>query len=293
MITNTANLANLFRGYNAAFKKGFDAATVDWEKVATLVKSTSSAVDYGWLDNWPKLREWIGDRVIKNLKAHHYAITNKDYEATIGIPVSAIEDDQWSVYSTVSESQGQTAREHPNELVFALLAAGASTLCFDGQNFLDTDHPVAGASVINYDNTSVGGLWVLMDTRGPLKPLIYQERKKAVLQMMNKPNDEGVFMDNVARLGVHARANVGFGFWQKVYGSINTLNAANFKLARAAMRAFKSDEGQPLNVAPNLLVVGPSNESAAEALLKAQFDASGATNTLYKAAELLVTPYMT
>ena len=293
MIINAANLANLFRAYSAAFKRGFDGATVDWEKVASLVRSTSSAVDYGWLNDWPKLREWIGDRVVKNLKAHHYSITNKEYEATIGIPVSTIEDEQWSVYGTVSEGQGQAAKEHPNELVFALLAAAASTLCFDGQYFLDIDHPVGIGTVSNYDNTSVGGLWVLMDTRGPLKPLIYQERKKAKLQFMNQPNDEGVFMNNEMRLGVHARANVGFGFWQKAYGSINTLNAANFKLARAAMRAFESDEGRPLNVSPNLLVVGPSNEAAAEEILKANINSSGATNTLYHAAELLVTPYMT
>jgi phage major head subunit gpT-like protein len=54
----------------------------------------------------------------------------------------------------------------------------------------------------------------------------------------------------------------------------------------------KGDKGKRLALTPNLLVVGPSNEAAARALLLAQKDAAGADNINYGTAELLVTPYL-
>lgn len=293
MIINTTNLANLFRAYKAAFNKGFKGAGPQWQKIATLITSQTLAEDYGWLGDFPSLREWIGDRHIKGLKAHHYAITNKEYEATIGVNRSRIEDDQHGVYSPLMEEMGRAAAEHPDELVFALLAAGHSTLCYDGQYFLDTDHPVGSSTASNYDATGGGNLWALLDTNRPLKPLIFQQRKKAELQTMNEAKDEGVFMRNEYRYGVHARDNVGFGFWQMAYGSLNTLNSTNVKAARTAMRSFESDNGRPLGVNPNMIVVGPSNEDAAKELVTVQFLSTGASNPLYKAFDVVVSPYLT
>ena len=32
---------------------------------------------YGWLGSFPRLREWIGDRVIRNLSVHDWRIKNR------------------------------------------------------------------------------------------------------------------------------------------------------------------------------------------------------------------------
>ena len=37
---------------------------------------------------------------------------------------------------------GRASQVFPDELVFGLLKTGGSTLCYDGQFFFDTDHPV-------------------------------------------------------------------------------------------------------------------------------------------------------
>ena len=37
---------------------------------------------------------------------------------------------------------GRASAVHPDELVFALLKNAHATLCYDGQNFFDNDHPV-------------------------------------------------------------------------------------------------------------------------------------------------------
>ena len=58
------------------------------------------------------------------------------------------------------------------------------------------------------------------------------------------------------------------------------------------MMSIKSDEGRPLGVKPNLLVVGPSNRSAAQSLIEVQKLANGADNPNYKAVEVLVVPWL-
>lgn len=292
MIINQGNLSNLFVAFKAAFAGAFSGVTPDWSKVATLVPSGTRTENYGWLGQFPQLREWIGDRQVKSISQFNYSITNKSYEGTVGVPRDDIMDDQFGVYTPLFAEMGYAAATHPDSLVFALLAAGFSTTCYDGQYFFDTDHPVAGANVSN-SGGGAGSPWILLDTRRPLKPIIYQRRQNYQLQALQDPNDESVFMRKEYRYGVDGRCNVGYGFWQMAYGSKSTLDATNFNAARAAMLAFKSDDGRPLGVNPNLLVVGPSSLAAAEALIKAQNLANGGTNVLYQSVDLLVTPWLT
>ncbi len=297
MIINTANLASLMLAYKASFQGAFAGTENTWDKIATLVPSTTGSNLYAFLGQFPKLREWIGDRVIKNMAAHDYTLVNKTFESTVSVPVDTIEDDQYGVFSPLFAEMGYAAKIHPDEIVYALLALGASSLCYDGQFFFDTDHPVIAEGVAttkdNYDATAVGGLWVLMDTRRPLKPLIFQKRKDYNFQAFNKPDDDNVFMRNEFLYGVNARANAGFGLWQLAYGSLNTLNATNVDAYVTKMMQLRSDEDKPLGIRPNLLVCGPSNRAAARALVETQILASGATNPNYKEFEVVVSPFLT
>ena len=132
-----------------------------------------------------------------------------------------------------------------------------------------------------------------LDTSRPLKPIIFQRRRNYALTAMTDMKDEGVWMRDEYRYGVDARVNVGYGFWQMGYGSKQTLDATNFDAAVAAMLAFKSDDGRPLGINPNLLVVAPANRAAARALIESETLASGASNTNFKAVELYVCPWLT
>ncbi|MDX1755881.1 MAG: Mu-like prophage major head subunit gpT family protein [Marinobacter sp.] len=291
MIINQSNLKTLFTAYKAAFNRGFRDVDAYWSKVATLVPSSTGTEEYGWLGQFPKLREWIGDRHIKNMAAHGYSIRNKPFESTVGVPRDNIEDDAYGVFTPLMEEMGYAAKTHPDELIFALLAAGFTTPCYDGQYFFDTDHPVGDGTVSNMQ-AGAESPWFLLDVRRPLKPLIFQRRRDYNFESMTDGKDEQVFMRNEYRYGVDARVNVGFGFWQQAFGSKATLDAANYKAARQAVLGFRGDEGRPLGTNPNLLVCGPSNEGAAKELLQAERNASGATNIYRNTAELLVVPWL-
>lgn len=298
MIINQSAINALFTGFKSEFNGGFNDTESYFGQIATTVNSQTSQETYAWLGQYPKLREWIGDRQLKNLSASGYVLVNKKYESTVAVPRDAIEDDSYGIYSPLFREMGYAARVHPDELIFGLLAAAASTLCYDGKNFFDTTHPVGSGTVSNYDATGGGALWALLDTRRPLKPFIFQKRREYALKQMNSMEDEAVFMRDEFRFGIDARVNVGFGFWQQAFGSLNTLNTTNFDAAMAAMQAFKSDEGRPLGIRPNLLVCGPSNRSKALQVIKTDTIPSTAgtasqTNYNMNAVDVLVVPWLT
>lgn len=301
MAVLTPNLLKaLFVGFRAEFEKGKAKANPQYKEVATVVPSSSASNTYGWLGQFPKLREWIGERVLKQMAAHGYSITNKLWEASVGVPRTSVEDDTAGVYKPMFEEMGRASESHPDELIFALLAAGATSLCYDGQNFFDTDHPVypevdgtgTAESVSNMDvpGSNPGPSWFLLDTSRAIKPLIYQERIKPELESKTDPsNSDHVFMHDEYVHGVRARNNGGFGFWQMAFMSKQPLDAENYGEARAAMGEFKADGGRPLGIVPNLLVVPPRLEGAARKLVEKDTDGG---NEWYHSAKVLVCPWL-
>lgn len=61
--------------------------------------------------------------------------------------------------------------------------------------------------------------WFLLDTRKPVKPLIYQERKAPVFVQQAGMDNDDVFNRRAFKYGAEARAAGGYGFWQLAYGS--------------------------------------------------------------------------
>lgn len=297
MIVNRASLADLFVGFQAAYNTGFRSSTPIWPQVATSIPSSTSEEHYGFIGQFPRLREWIGDRQVKHLASHDYRVKNRKFEVTVGVKRDDLDDDRYGIYNPMFQEMGYAAVTHPDELVFALLAAAWTTACYDGQYMIDTDHPVgvAGQEAVTSVSNSGGGSgtpWYLLDCSRPLKPIIFQKRREYDMRQMTDLNDSQVFKSDEFMYGVDARCNVGFGFWQQMYGSKQTLNQANYEAARAAMKSLKSDEGRPLGIKPTHVVVPPSLESAANSTFKVQKGAGGADNPIYNDVQIIVAPWL-
>lgn len=295
MDINSTNLQALYRAFNTAFQAGFSGVPAFWPKIATLVPSSAAQEDYGWLGDVPAMREWLGDRIINSIKQHGYSIKNKSFELTQGVDRDKIETDQVGIYTPLFQLMGDSAAKHPDELVFALLALGFATKCYDSQYFFDTDHPVlvdgVSTSVSNFQD-GAGNPWYLLDTSRPLRPLIFQQRKKPKFVAMDAEKDQNVFMRKEYLYGIDCSDNVGFGFWQMAFASKSDLDPANFEAGYDGMMALKKDNGQPMGVKPTLLVVGASNASAGRKIVEAQLINGGESNTNFKRVELLECPYL-
>tara|TARA_Y100000588_G_C14281520_1_gene937758 strand:+ start:37618 stop:38511 length:894 start_codon:yes stop_codon:yes gene_type:complete len=286
----------VYTAVKTAFNQGRESYKPHYTRIATVVPSTTASEDYAWLGEFSRLREWIGDRQVNKMKIHSYSIKNKKFEATEGIASEYIEDDTIGVLMPKFQDMGYASQEHPDELVFACLAAGFTTLCYDGQNFFDTEHVVGegdNEELVSNMQDGTGKPWYLLDTRRPLKPIIFQKRKDYKLSAKTDAGtSDHVFMADEYLYGVDARVNTGYGFWQQAYASKADLTESNFNTAVEKMMGLKSDKGRPLGINPDVLVVGPSNRSKAKALIEAQQKANGASNTNYQAVEVLVVPWL-
>ena len=299
MIINESNLAHAFNGFKSVFNDAFAAGEAHWEKVAMVVPSTARDEAYGWLGQFPKLREWIGDRQVKDIKAHGFTIANKKFESTLGISREDFADDRYGVFKPMFAEMGHQARTHPDEMLFALLKSGGTSLCYDGQYYFDTDHPSLDAagnpvSVSNVD-TSGGAnpvAWYLLDTSRQIKPLIWQKREDYEFQFINRPDDAHVFMKDEYLYGVRARVNAGFGLWQMAFKSNAPLTHQNYAAARAAMMGLRGDQGRVLGLRPTTLVVPPVLETAARTVIIAETGDQGGPNVWKATAEVVVTPHI-
>lgn len=296
MIINQANLRSLFIGFKTAFQNGLGQAPSQYQRIVTDVPSSTAEEEYGWLGKIPNVREWIGERVVNNIATSGYKIRNKPFELTVGVNREHIEDDNLGIYGPLFTEMGRATAAHPDMLVWDLLKAGFSTLCYDGQFFFDADHPVLDAngveqSVANTDGGS-GSPWFLIDASRALKPIIFQRRKPWQFVAKNQETDDSVFYKKEYVYGSDARYNVGYGFWQFAWGSKQALDGTSYGSARAAMIGMKGDFGRPLGVMPNLLIVGPALESTARKLLNSEYGTGGATNEWKGTAELLVVPWL-
>ncbi|MCC5911327.1 MAG: Mu-like prophage major head subunit gpT family protein [Clostridiaceae bacterium] len=140
MIVNQATLQQIFIGFKTVFQKAFQSTEPSYKKIATVIPSSTRSEEYKWLGKVPRMREWVGDRVIQNLAAYDYTIKNKDFELTIAVDKNDIEDDTIGIYNPLFQEMGHAAAMHPDELVFGLLAKGFEAKAYDGKNFFDTGH---------------------------------------------------------------------------------------------------------------------------------------------------------
>lgn len=291
MIITATSLAALTTGFSAAYSQGFAGVTPIWNSVATLVPSTTAENSYGWLGSWPKLREWIGERQVKNLAASGYTLRNRKFEATISVSADEIEDDQAGIYKPMFEEMGRSAAEHPDEIVFEALRNGFTAKDYTGGAFFG-NHKVGKATVSN-NGGGTGAAWFLLDCSRSLKPIIFQKRRDYRFVKKDDPQkSDAVFDTDAYKFGVDARVNAGYGFWQMAYGSKQDLTQANLRAAYNAMTSLLDDNGRPLGIRPTHLIVHPGNEFAARDILLASQNASGATNTDYNLVKMIATPHV-
>lgn len=296
MLVNAANLDGLRVGYSTLFQGGLSQASTMYSRISTDVPSSQKEQTYAWLGKIPNVREWVGPRAVQNLSQGDYTIKEKAWELTLGVDRDDIETDNLGIYGPLFTEMGQSTGSKWDMLVFEALKNGFASNCYDGQYFFDTDHPVLDedGAVTSVANTDGGGgtPWFLLDVSRAIKPIILQKRKDFEFVAKDQLTDDNVFKNKEFVYGADARANVGYGFWQFAWASKQTLNAANYQIARAGLSGMKGDHGRPLGIMPGLMVVPPSLESAARKLLNSEMAAGGETNEWKGTAELLVVPWL-
>ncbi|PZU25002.1 MAG: hypothetical protein DI589_02070 [Shinella sp.] len=284
------NLEMVYKAFRTVYSEALDGTESHRDTLAMTVTSNATEEQYGWFGQFPALREWVGDRQIKKLTSHGFAIRNKKFESTVSVQRDDISDDKVGLYKPMFQEMGRVTKQHPDKMIFELLNNGFATECYDGQNFFDADHPHFGSDMVPSSMSNMqdgsGEPWFLLDLSRAVKPIIWQEREQYAFQTLDNPNNTNVFMSDEYFYGIRARVNCGFGLWQLAFGSKAELNSANLRAAYNAMAEFAGDKGHKLGIAPTHIVVGANNYfKARDILLTANI--GGSTNTDFDLVKII------
>lgn len=196
-------------------KVGFLSALKDtpqqWSRIANMFQMSAKSVDLVDLGAAPMPVQSRSGTTVQDFIEKTLTVEPLDWDITVFISHNAIQDDQTDALLTKVRGAGQNFNKHLDKLVFqALNAGGADTygLCYDGQNFFDTDHVDKGGKYqtaqsnkttaaldLNTFETARVAQWNFLDDQGEITnnvpsllvvPPAY-ERKGS--QIATNPND--------------------------------------------------------------------------------------------------------
>lgn len=195
-------LDTLYTSFRIQFKDGMQKASNVHEDIATPIRSVSTIENYPIIDQYGKMKEWIGPRTIDRLRVRTLSVKNRDFESSVRVSRNAIADEQSGIYGALVAGLGMTAQNLWDDLVF-------EALCNPGKWLDDLDFY---STTRKYDDTNA---------------------------VVNK--------------------------------STSALSSEAYETARSTMMSYVGHEGTPLNIVPDVLIVGPNNAAAARAIVEAQF----------------------
>ncbi len=203
-IVTNAVLDGLRTTYEGLFAQIFDNTPTWYQRLCSIVPSSSKSNTYGWIMNNFAMREWVGPRVVQNMQEHEWQVFNKLWEMTADLKRTDVEDDNLGVFAGMTmPNLAQSTKKHPDIRTAAVLQAGLTTTCFDGQNFFSTTHP----------------------------------------SFIVPPATGAATYSN--------------------YFATAPLDAEGVNTVRSTMASYIGENGYPLGVMPNLLIVPPQLEKAA------------------------------
>lgn len=139
---NIALLNSLNTGFKTLFLNSFRRQNPIASEIADVRTSSTLEEAYAIVGASPRMREWIGERVVQNFTAQIASLKNKDWEVTIEVDRNDIEDDRIGIYAPQISDLGKNAALLWDDLCADALLQGHVNLGFDGQYFFDTDHPM-------------------------------------------------------------------------------------------------------------------------------------------------------
>lgn len=241
MNITAANLDALFKTYQTKFTEAQKNAQqrvtpndLQPEDIAISFIAGGSATQHSWLNQLKGIHEWVGQRVIEQLKLGKLTVVNRDFENTVTVSRNEIEDDQYGVYAPLIGMMGADAENLWKKLALEALLGNGDWA--DGNKFFCSGR-------------------VLKEAEG----------------------------DSVAVTITN--------------GVTTAFSKAAVETAIAAMRGWKLGGGEPAEVRPDVLLVGPSLEGAAKQVCEADLVSDGTATvsnvSTAKALKVRVSPLIT
>ena len=147
MQVTSATIAALQTTVNMTYKQAYESTEVWYTKLSTTIPSSTLIGTYAWMARLPRMREWLGPRILNNIFNHEYTLKNKDWEDTVSVDRNEMEDDMLGVFTgMVVPELGRQAKQLPQTEIAAVIE-DTTTTTFDGLTFFNASHTLDPAGV--------------------------------------------------------------------------------------------------------------------------------------------------
>ena len=82
MNVTPAALDAIYYAFDARFQGAFERTPTWYQTIASEMPSSTRSQRHYWMALIPRLREWLGERVLHNVQARSTEIINKSWELT-------------------------------------------------------------------------------------------------------------------------------------------------------------------------------------------------------------------
>lgn len=166
MDINRANMLPIFsHDLEMRFLEGFNLPIPNsvLNQAAMMLPSNSDATVHGWLNQFPNMREWVGDRILNDIESNSLTIVNRLFEDSIRMKRTEIEDDKVGLYLPRAKILGQIAQSFRDQLLIEALVRGTTTKWADGDNVFSDTRTYGDATIDNYATTAFDEAGVAWD----------------------------------------------------------------------------------------------------------------------------------
>jgi phage major head subunit gpT-like protein len=147
------------RGINSAIDAGASAAFIAsfrmyeqndlFAEIGTIERTQKGEARIPFLWYPPRMREWVGERLIGSLDGGMHIIPTRSYEATVAVPRTAVEDDQYGAIERAARGLASEFFRFVHQSYIDILANGATLNTFDGLPLLTNNPTMRGPSNVN------------------------------------------------------------------------------------------------------------------------------------------------
>jgi phage major head subunit gpT-like protein len=170
--------------------------------LCNMFSSDQAGETYAFLGQAPVMREWLAGRNAKGLRANTWAIANKHYEATLEVRKTDVRRDKTGQIMVRVQEFADKTLTHWASLASTLLLNGATSVCYDGQYYFDTDHSEgASGTQSNKIDVDISALPTAVHgvVTAPSVEEFQQAMLKGIAQILSFKDDQGEPMNENAR----------------------------------------------------------------------------------------------
>jgi len=111
-------------------------------------KANSKQVSIALTANFPRIKEWVGEREVETFEAYVQSFVAKNYQRAVGVDRADVLGDNHEEVANAIAAFNAALAQDKLDLLTTILLAGNSTLGIDGLNFYGTTH-VEGSNLVS------------------------------------------------------------------------------------------------------------------------------------------------